>query len=119
MAEAIEQGDVWWVADDPPLGSEPGFLRLYVVVQGNALNRSEIKTVIACPMTTNLRLAGFPGNVLLRAGEGGLHQDSVVNVSGIMTHDRSRFERRMGTISPRQVNRVIRGINQILDPSFP
>ena len=119
MADAIEQGDVWWVTDDAPFSSEPGFSGPYVVVQGNALNRSGIRTVIACPTTTNLRLAGYTGNVLLKAGEGGLPQDSVVNVTGITSHDRSRFEWQMGKLSARQLVRVIRGINQTLDPAFP
>ena len=89
---AIGQGDVCWAQLPPPTGSGPGFRRPVVVIQGNALNRSRIATAVCIPLTTNLRLANAPGNVLLKAQTTGLKRDSVANVSQIVTLDRQLLE---------------------------
>jgi mRNA interferase MazF len=67
----IAQGDVWWVDLSEPSGSGPGFRRPVVVVQGDALNRSRIATVVCVPLTSNLKWATAPGNVLLPASATG------------------------------------------------
>ena len=59
----------------------PGCRRPVVVVQSEAFNRSRIQTVVAITLTSNLRLAAAPGNVLLPAKAAGLPRDSVANVS--------------------------------------
>jgi mRNA interferase MazF len=84
----ICQGDLYWVDLGEPTGSEPGYLRPYVVIQNNALNSSRIKTVIVCALTSNLRRAAGQGNVLLEVGEANLPDQSVVNVSQIFTVDK-------------------------------
>ncbi|MGH2604688.1 MAG: type II toxin-antitoxin system PemK/MazF family toxin, partial [Dehalococcoidia bacterium] len=84
----ISQGDVWWARLAPPTGSGPGFERPVVVLQGNAFNRSKIRTTVVVPLTRTLSLAAAPGNVLLAAGSAGLPHDSVANVSQIITIDR-------------------------------
>lgn len=117
MAEAVSQGEVWWLEDDEPFGSEPGYERPYVVVQSEAFNRTTIRTVVVCPLTTNLRLAGSPGNVLLSAGEAGLRRASVVNVSGITVKERSRFRTHVGTVTSRRLRQIITGILIVIDPS--
>jgi mRNA interferase MazF len=61
----IQQGDIYWLDLGQPIGSEPGYVRPYVVIQNNLLNRSQIRTVIVCALTTNLRRARAAGNVLL------------------------------------------------------
>jgi mRNA interferase MazF len=77
----ITQGDIYWIELDEPEGSEPGFKHPHVIVQNNLFNRSKIKTVLVCPLTTNLKRAGAPGNVLLNPKESNLPKESVVNVS--------------------------------------
>ena len=57
-----------------PGGPEPGFRRPVVVVQGDAFDRSRIGTVVCVALTTNLRWAEAPGNVLLSARTTGLPQ---------------------------------------------
>ncbi|MFM6438342.1 MAG: type II toxin-antitoxin system PemK/MazF family toxin, partial [Microcystis panniformis] len=52
---AIFQGEIYWIDLGEPQGSEPAYLRPCVVVQNDALNQSQIGTVIVCPLTTNLR----------------------------------------------------------------
>ncbi len=68
----IRQGDIYWVDLEEPSGSEPGYRHPHVVLQNNVFNQSRIRTVIVCPLTTNLKRADAPGNVLLDEGEGGL-----------------------------------------------
>ena len=79
------RGEVWWASLPAPRGSEPGLRRPVVVVQADSFNRSRIRTLIVAVVTTNLSLAGMPGNVRLRKGECGLREASVVNVSQVLT----------------------------------
>ena len=80
----IAQGEVWWADLPEPTGPGPGFRRPVVVVQGDALNRSRLATVVCVPLTSNLRWADAPGNVPLTARLTGLPKDSVANVSAIV-----------------------------------
>ncbi len=111
----ITQGDVFW-ADIEPVGSSPGYMRPYVIVQNNAFNRSRIRTVVTCALTTNLRRAGDPGNVLLLPGEAGLPEQSIVNVSQMAAVDKRRLRARIGTLSTERVQEILRGINLLLEP---
>src|SRR5271167_3997245 len=95
----ISQGDVWWADLPAPAGSGPGFRRSIVVVQGDALNRSRIATVVCVPLTSNLRWAAAPGNVSLSARLTGLPKDSVANASQIVTLDRQLLTERVGKLS--------------------
>jgi mRNA interferase MazF len=110
----VSQGDVWWADLGEPIGSASGFRRPVVVVQCDAINRSRIATVVCVPLTSNLKWAGAPGNVLLRAGVSGLPKDSVANVSLIVALDKSQLTERVGMLSTRHVTAVINGIDTIL-----
>lgn len=112
----INQGDIYWVELDLPLGSEPGYTQPCVVVQNNLLNRTRIGTVVVCALTSHVGQARFPGNVLLRPGEGGLSKQSVVVVSQLVTVSRSRLRDKIGTLSRRRVEEIIAGISLILTP---
>ncbi|MBI2859327.1 MAG: type II toxin-antitoxin system PemK/MazF family toxin, partial [Chloroflexi bacterium] len=65
----IDQGDVFWVDLGEPTGSGPAYRHPHVVVQNNVFNKSGIQTVVVCSLTSNLRRAASPGNVLLEKGE--------------------------------------------------
>ncbi len=39
----IYQGDIYWIDLGQPIGSEPGYLRPYVVIQNDVLNSSQIR----------------------------------------------------------------------------
>lgn len=95
----ITQGDVFWADLPAPHGSGPGFRRPVLVVQGDALNRSRLATVVCVPLTSNLRWAEAPGNVLLRTRSTGLPKDSVANVSQIIAVDRAVLTERTGSIT--------------------
>lgn len=85
-----------------------------VVVQGDALNRSRISTVVCVPLTSNLRWADAPGNVLLSARAARLPKDSVANVSQIVTLDRSFLSERVGRLTRRQLDAILDGIALVL-----
>lgn len=108
------QGDVWWADLGEPAGSEPGFRRPVVVVQSDSFNRSKIATVVCVPLTSNLRWAEAPGNVLLGADATGLAKDSVANVSQIVTLDRSSLTERVGKLPDAKLELVLFGIDVVL-----
>ena len=110
----ISQGEVWWAELGLPRRSEPGFRRPVVVVQGDALNRSRIATVVCVPLTSNLAWAEAPGNVLLSAAATGLPKDSVANVSQVVTLDKSVLTDRVGKISKAKTELLLSGIDVVL-----
>lgn len=112
----ISQGDIYWVQLDEPAGSEPGYRHPHVVVQNNLFNRSRINTVVLCALTSNLQRAAAPGNVLLKKGEGKLPKSSVVNISQVVTVDRTDLVEKIGTLSPKRVAEIIAGLTLLLEP---
>ncbi|HWQ14885.1 MAG TPA: type II toxin-antitoxin system PemK/MazF family toxin [Roseiflexaceae bacterium] len=113
----IDQGDVFWVDLGIASDSGPGFRRPCVVVQNNLFNHSRIRTTVVCLLTSNLRRAIAPGNVLLNPGEANLPQQSVVNVSQIYTVDKELLEERIGRLPERRVREILKGINLVLQPA--
>jgi len=110
----MSQGEVWWADLRAPGGSEPGFRRPVVIVQGDALNRSRIATVVCVPLTSNLRWSDAPGNVRLSARTTGLPKDSVANVSQVVTLDRTVLSERVGKLSRARVELLLSGIDVVL-----
>ena len=112
----IRQGDVYWLDLGLPSGSGPGFRHPHVVVQNDLFNRSALQTTIICVITSNPKRARVPGNVQLAAGEAGLPQPSVVNVSQLYTVDKEDLVERIGTLSPDRLAEVIAGLHLIIEP---
>jgi mRNA interferase MazF len=110
----ITQGHVYWADLPEPTGSGPGFRRPLLVVQGGTLNRSRIRTIVCVPLTGNLGWAEAPGNVLLSARATGLPKDSVANVCQIITIDRELLTEEVGSLSKRQLELILAGIDTIL-----
>jgi len=110
----IVQGEVWWSDLGTPVGSGPGYRRPVLVVQGDALNRSKISTVLCVPLTSNLKWADAPGNVLLLAKITGLEKDSVANVSQMISLDKETLTERTGKISPKFLEQILDGIDIVL-----
>ena len=110
----ISQGDIWWADLPDPTGSGPGFRRPVVVVQGEALNRSRIGTVVCVPLTSNVKWANAPGNVLLSPRLTGLPKDSVANVSQVVTLDKALLTDRIGRLPRAQLGLVLLGIDIVL-----
>ena len=110
----ISQGEIWWADLPAPVGSSPGFRRPVVVVQGDALNRSRLATAVCVPLTSNLRWADAPGNVLLAARTTGLPQDSVANVSQVIALDRSLLDERAGKLPRAKLELLLSGLDVVL-----
>ncbi|MDP9112797.1 MAG: type II toxin-antitoxin system PemK/MazF family toxin [Acidobacteriota bacterium] len=110
----ISQGEIWWADLPAPSGSRPGFRRPVVVVQGDPMNRSRIATIVCVPLTSNLKWADAPGNVLLDARTTGLPKDSVANVSQIVTLDRDLFTELINKLASPKTSLIIAGINVLL-----
>jgi len=110
----ISQADVWWADLGQPIGSAPGYRRPVVIVQCDALNLSRIGTVVCVPLTSNLKWAQAPGNVLLLSAATGLEKDSVANVSLVTAVDKQQLTERVGKISTRQLDLILSGIDIVL-----
>jgi mRNA interferase MazF len=111
----VNHGEIWWADLPDPRGSEPGFRRPVLVIQSNSFNRSRIRTVIVAIISSNLRLADAPGNVLLPAQDTGLPRDSVVNVSQLFSVDRSFLTKKVGLLPESLQESVDAGLKLILD----
>ena len=110
----MQRGELWWASLSNPLGSAPGFRRPVVVIQCDPFNESRINTVVVAAVTSNLRLAMAPGNVLLDAGESNLPRGSVVNVSQILTIDKSFLVQRASLLADEAMARVDAGVRLVL-----
>jgi len=111
----IQRGEIWWVLLDDPTGSEPGFRRPLVILQSDAFNRSGIGTTIGASLTSNIRLADAPGNVLIPKSASGLPRDSVANVSQLVTVDRGQLKGRVKRLPASFIFAIDRGLRLVLD----
>lgn len=110
----MRRGDVWWAALPLPRGSEPGYRRPVVIVQGDAFNRSRIGTLMVAAITSNTALADAPGNVRLPRRASRLAKDSVVNVSQVLTLDRTALVERVGQLPAAIMSEVDDGLRLAL-----
>ena len=110
----MKRGEVWWASLPAPTGSGPGCRRPVVVIQSNPFNDSRISTVVIAAISSNLALADAPGNVRIGRNESGLTKSSVVNVSQVLTVDRSLLTERTRTLSTPVRTRVDEGLRLVL-----
>ncbi len=110
----IRRGEIWWASLGPPRGSEPGYRRPVLVLQVDEINRSRIGTVVAVALTTNLRRADAPGNVLLRKRESRLPETSVVVVSQVVTLDKTSLVERVSSLGTAPMRSVESGLRLVL-----
>jgi len=110
----MRRGDIWWAFLGTPQGSEPGYRRPVLIVQTNEFNESRIETVVVAVLSTNLNLAAAPGNQLVRKKESKLTRDSVINVSQIITINKSALTGRVSSIPGRRMAAVDEGLKLVL-----
>jgi mRNA interferase MazF len=110
----IERGEIWWASLPSPAGSRPGFDRPVLIVQSDAFNRSRIQTVAVAIITSNVQRAKSPGNVLIQRKASGLPRPSVVNVSQIMSLDRSYLRRKVKRLADAEMREVDAGLRLFL-----
>lgn len=112
----IRQGEVYWVDLGAPSGSGPGFRHPHIVIQNNLFNASNINTTVVCTLTSNLKRAKAPGNVILKRGEANLPKKSVVNISQIYTVDKSDLTERIGRVSKHRLIEILNGLALLTEP---
>jgi mRNA interferase MazF len=110
----MKRGDIWWASLPAPTGSGPGFRRPVLVLQSDPFNQSRIATVVVAAITSNLALAEAPGNVRLGRSDSGLSKASVVNVSQIVTLDRSVLTQRIRAVPGTTMRHVDEGLRLVL-----
>ena len=110
----MKRGEVWWADLTSPVGSGPGYKRPVLVVQSNPFNVSRIGTVVVVTITSNLALAEAPGNVRITKSDSGLPQSSVVNVSQLITLDRSVLTSKVKTLTGAAMDKVDSGLKLVL-----
>lgn len=112
----IKQGDIFWFNAGEPRGSAPAYSRPVFVIQNNVFNHSPLATVLVCALTTNLRRAKAPGNVLLNENEADLPKQSVVVVSQLLTIDKSEMIDKIGSLSKERIREVLEGVKLLTEP---
>jgi mRNA interferase MazF len=110
----LNQGDIYWLQGD----ISPSDIRHpYVVIQDNLFNHSRIHTVVVCALTTNLKRASLPGNLLLEVGEGNLPKASVVEVSKVSSVEKAQLGAYIGSLSDQRIRQILDGL-RFLQTSF-
>ena len=109
------RGEIWWADLPSPRKSEPGLKRPVLILQADAFTRSEINTIICAVITSNLNLSMAPGNILLSKGDSNLPKQSVINLSQIITLDKSYFLSCVGTIPKSLINKVNSNLKLVLN----
>jgi len=109
------QGEVYWLDFGPATNSAPAQRHPCVVVQNDVFNQSAIATTVVCLITSNLGRANAPGNVLLKKGEANLAKPSVVNVSQILTVDKSELAEPIGKLNGKAASSICDGLHLLFD----
>lgn len=110
----MRRGEVWWASLGKPKGSAPGYRRPVLIVQSDDFNETAIRTVTVISMTSSMRLAASPGNVLCRRRDTGLPRDSVANVSQIAAVGKSILTVRAGVVPHHILDQVADGLRLLL-----
>ena len=110
----IGRGEIWWANLPEPVGSSPGFRRPVLVVQSDSFNQSKIQTVVVTVITKNMELVKAPGNVSITARMSRLPVDSVVNVSQVITIDKSLLTEFVSTLPNKKIEKIEEGLRLVL-----
>jgi len=111
----ITRGEIHWADLGAASGSRPAKRRPVLIVQSDPYNASRLATVVAVVITSNTTLAAMPGNVFLPATATGLPRDSVVNVTAVVTLNKTDLTDRVGGLSPSLMNEVDRGLRRVFE----
>lgn len=106
----IQQGDLYWVPIAQPSDGESEIIHPHVVIQADVINQSRISTVVVCALTTNMKRAKAPGNVLLDPGEGNLPRQSIVVVSQVSTVEKTQLGACIGFLSADRIAQILAGM---------
>jgi mRNA interferase MazF len=107
----VLRGEVRWADLDPARGHEQSGNRPVLILSADVFNERS-GTVIAVALTSQPQRAGFP--LTLQVAPGQLPKASWVKISQIRTLSVARIGRKLGQVSPEEVDRVVEGLNEIL-----
>ena len=110
----IQRGSIWWADLGERRGGRPAKRRPVLVIQSGPFNASRLNTTIAAVITSNTGLAAMPGNVFLPAASSGLPKGSVVNVTALVTLDKTDLDTETGQLPASLMNDVNRGLRRVL-----
>jgi mRNA interferase MazF len=110
----IQRGQVCWADLGEPRGSKPAKRRPVLLIQADPYNISGLNTTLAVVMTSNTGLAAMPGNVFVPAAASGLPRDSVVNVTALVTLDKTDLDAAVGRLPSSLMQEVDRGLRRVL-----
>ena len=111
----MRRGEIWWASLPDPQGSGPGYRRPVVIIQSDSFNESRINTVIVSILTSNLNLAAAPGNVIIEQRVSTLSADSTVNVSQVLTIDRSLLTEVISKLPNRIMDTIDDGLRIVMN----
>ncbi len=94
----VNRGEIWLADLNPTRGSEQAGVRPIIIFQSDSLNKFTT-TVLAIPLTTNLRRASLPSCVFVPRKEGGLSSDSVALCHQLRVLDKTRLQRKLEKLS--------------------
>lgn len=109
----MNRGDIYWAPLYDSTGTKNAIIHPHVVIQDTIINHSRIQTTVLCGITTNMKRAFNPGNILLEAGEGNLPKQSIIVVSQISTVDKSQIGEYIGTLSQKRIDQIFAGMKFI------
>lgn len=110
-----ERGGICWADLGPATGSQPAKRRPVLVIQADSYNQSRLATVLVAVVTSNTALAAMPGNVFLPASATGLPRDSVVNVTAVVTLNKSDLDDQVGLVPDSLLHEIDRGLRRVLN----
>jgi mRNA interferase MazF len=109
----IRRGSIWWADLGESHGSKPGKRRPVLIIQADSYNASRLNTILAAVITSNTRLAAMPGNVFVPASSIGLPKDSVVNITTLVTLDKTDLDAEAGLLPSALMDDVDRGLRRV------
>lgn len=95
-----KRGEVWLVNFNPGRGSEQRGIRPAVIIQNDVGNQFSSTTIVAA-ITRTIKI--YPVTVFLPKGSCGLDFDSMINLAQLLTIDKSRLMKKLGTLNARQL----------------
>lgn len=101
----VKRGEIWLADLNPTRGSEQAGTRPVLIFQNNLINKYTT-TILAIPLTTNLRRASLPSCVQISKGEGGLASDSVALCHQLRVLDKTRLMRKLGAVSQKTITAI-------------
>ena len=111
----IRNGSIYWVDFSPGKGSEPMGRRPGLVIQNDALNDSNLNTVIMLAITSTLKFGDLPGNIILQKGEANMPKRCVINVTQIKSVDKKSIKENIGALSEERMAEVYQGLKLVID----